>query len=88
MVIRLAIATICERKPCRAEILRNGQFPPVYWLPFPKTAEAPWAAHSLHALSLEQDRISALTLIAKPTDPQLFEAFGLPPILPDTANIK
>jgi hypothetical protein len=49
--------------------------------------DAPWTAH-LHVLSLEQDTISALTLFAKPTGPQLFDTFGLPLILPDTASIE
>jgi RNA polymerase sigma-70 factor, ECF subfamily len=39
--------------------------------------ETPWGAHSIHLLSLEQDRISTLTLFAKPDGPQLFHAFGL-----------
>jgi hypothetical protein len=37
-------------------------------------------------LSLEQNAISGVTLFAKPTGPQLFAAFGLPLILPDTAG--
>jgi RNA polymerase sigma-70 factor, ECF subfamily len=48
--------------------------------------DAPWAAHSIHVLSLEQETISALTLFAKPDGPQLFHAFGLPLILPDTGK--
>jgi len=46
-------------------------------------ADAPWAAHSIHVLSLEQDTISKLTLFAKPAGPGLFHAFGLPLILAD-----
>jgi len=34
-------------------------------------------------LSLEQNAISGLTLFIKPTGPQLFQAFGLPLILPE-----
>lgn len=51
-------------------------------------ADAPWAAHSIHVLSLEQDTISALTLFAKPASPRLFDAFGLPLILPDAASAE
>jgi RNA polymerase sigma-70 factor, ECF subfamily len=51
-------------------------------------AEAPWAAHSIHVLSLEQDMISALTLFPKPMGPQLFPAFGLLLTLPDVANFQ
>ena len=45
--------------------------------------EGPWAAHSIQVLSLEQNAISGLTLFVKPAGPQLFQAFGLPLILPD-----
>jgi RNA polymerase sigma-70 factor (ECF subfamily) len=48
-------------------------------------ADAPWAAHSIHVLSLEQDMISALTLFYRP-DPQLLQAFALPPTLPDASG--
>jgi len=41
-------------------------------------ADGPWAAHSIHVLALEQDKISALTLFPKPAGPPLFRAFGLP----------
>src|SRR5262245_21743924 len=51
-------------------------------------ADAPWAAHSIHVLSLEQDTISTLTLFAKPASPRLFDAFGLPLILPDAASAE
>jgi RNA polymerase sigma-70 factor, ECF subfamily len=44
-------------------------------------SDAPWAAHSIHVLSLEQSTISRLTLFAKPVGPRLFDAFGLPPTL-------
>jgi RNA polymerase sigma-70 factor (ECF subfamily) len=43
--------------------------------------DAPFAAHSIHVLSLEHDTISALTLFVKPDGPRLFEAFGFPPTL-------
>jgi RNA polymerase sigma-70 factor (ECF subfamily) len=51
-------------------------------------ADAPWAAHSIHVLTLEHDLISTLTLFVKPAGPRLFHAFGLPPILPDTASAE
>jgi RNA polymerase sigma-70 factor (ECF subfamily) len=41
-------------------------------------ADGPWAAHSIHVLSLDRDNISTLTLFAKPDGPRLFQAFGLP----------
>jgi RNA polymerase sigma-70 factor, ECF subfamily len=41
-------------------------------------ADAPWTAHSIHVLTLEDGKISRLTLFAKPDSPRLFEAFGLP----------
>lgn len=47
-------------------------------------ADAPWTAHSVHLLSLEQRAISRLTLFYKPVGPRLFEAFKLPQILADT----
>jgi len=46
------------------------------------TAGAPWAAHSVHVLSLERDTISTLTLFYKPASPSLLDAFGLPLTLP------
>ena len=49
-------------------------------------ANAPWAAHSIHVLSLEHDRIAALTLFVKPEGQRLFQSFGLPLILPDVAR--
>jgi RNA polymerase sigma-70 factor (ECF subfamily) len=49
-------------------------------------ADAPWSAHSLQVLSLEEDRISTLTLFAKPDGPRLFHQFGLPLVLPDAAT--
>ena len=47
-----------------------------------ESCDAGWAAHSIHVLALDDDKIATLTLFAPPTGPQLFEAFGLPPILP------
>ena len=49
-------------------------------------ADAPWAAHSIHVLTLEQEMISRLTLFVKPDSPRLFHAFGLPLILPDVGS--
>jgi RNA polymerase sigma-70 factor, ECF subfamily len=49
-------------------------------------ADAPWSAHSLQVLSLEENRISTLTLFAKPDGPRLFHQFGLPLVLPDAAT--
>jgi RNA polymerase sigma-70 factor (ECF subfamily) len=43
-------------------------------------ADASWAAHSIHVLALERDRISSLTLFVEPA---VFHAFGLPLVLPD-----
>jgi RNA polymerase sigma-70 factor (ECF subfamily) len=48
-----------------------------------KNANAPWTAHSIHVLTLEQDAISRLTLFYKPDGLRLFDAFGLPLELPD-----
>jgi RNA polymerase sigma-70 factor, ECF subfamily len=48
-------------------------------------ANAPWSAHSIQVLSLEEDRIATLTLFMKPEGPRLFHQFGLPLILPDAA---
>jgi RNA polymerase sigma-70 factor, ECF subfamily len=64
------VPTAANRQPAFAVYSRSG-------------AEGPWAAHSIQVLSLEQNTISGLTLFVKPTGPQLFEAFGLPLILPD-----
>lgn len=44
-------------------------------------ADAPWEAHSIHVLTLEDSAISRVTLFAKPDGPRLFPAFGLPLIL-------
>ncbi len=52
------------------------------------SANAPWAAHSIHLLALEQNMISTLTLFVKPAGPGLFDAFGLPLALPDGASAE
>jgi RNA polymerase sigma-70 factor, ECF subfamily len=49
---------------------------------------APWNAHSIQVLALEQDSISTLILFAKPDGPRLFSAFGLPFVLPDTYGVQ
>jgi RNA polymerase sigma-70 factor, ECF subfamily len=48
--------------------------------------EAPWAAHSIHVLSLVHDSISTVTLFVRPEAPRLFEAFGLPLLVPGGDN--
>ena len=42
------------------------------------TPEAPWAAHSIHVLTVVDAKIAALTLFVKPEAPRLFASFGLP----------
>jgi len=64
------VPTAANRQPAFAVYSRSG-------------TEGAWAAHSIQLLSLEQNAISGLTLFVKPTGPQLFQAFGLPLILPD-----
>lgn len=63
------VPTAANRQPAFAAYSRTG-------------ADGPWAAHSIHVLALEQDKISALTLFPKPAGPPLFRAFGLPLVLP------
>ena len=46
----------------------------------------PWSAHSIHVLTLDGDRIAALTLFVKPDSLRLFEAFGFPLMLPDATS--
>jgi RNA polymerase sigma-70 factor (ECF subfamily) len=50
------------------------------------SVDAPWAAHSIHLLSLDDEAISRITLFVKPAAPRLFEAFGLPLVLPTDAE--
>ena len=64
------VPTAANRQPAFAAYFRSG-------------ADAPWAAHSIHVLTLEHDMISTLTLFVKPAGPRLFDAFGLPLILRD-----
>ena len=42
------------------------------------TAAAPWTAHSIQVLTLDDNLVSRLTLFVKPDSPRLFAAFGLP----------
>jgi RNA polymerase sigma-70 factor (ECF subfamily) len=59
----------------------NGQ--PAFALYGRNVTGGPWSAHSIHVLTLDRDRIAALTLFVKPDSPRLFEAFGFPLTLPD-----
>lgn len=61
----------------------NGQ--PAFAV-YERSGAGEWAAHSIHVLALQNETISALTLFVPPTGPQLFEAFGLPLVLPGAAN--
>jgi RNA polymerase sigma-70 factor (ECF subfamily) len=64
----------------------NGQ--PAFAVYARANAEAPLTAHSIHVLVLEGDLISTLTLFVPPTGPRLFQAFGLPLSIPDTASAE
>jgi RNA polymerase sigma-70 factor (ECF subfamily) len=66
------VPTAANRQPAFAAYSRAG-------------AGGPWSAHSIHVLALDRDRIAALTLFVKPDGPRLFNAFGFPLTLPDTA---
>jgi RNA polymerase sigma-70 factor (ECF subfamily) len=59
----------------------NGQ--PAFGIYERSATDGRWAAHAIQVLVLEGEMISALTLFVPPVGPQLFDAFGLPPILPD-----
>jgi RNA polymerase sigma-70 factor, ECF subfamily len=56
----------------------NGQ--PAFAV-YEQGADGRWAAHSIHVLTLANDAISTMTLFV---EPRLFEAFGLPRILPES----
>ncbi len=62
----------------------NGQ--PAFAVYEHSTADDRWAAHAIQVLTLEGEMISALTLFVPPVGPQLFDAFGLPPVLPGQAG--
>jgi RNA polymerase sigma-70 factor (ECF subfamily) len=64
----------------------NGQ--PAFAVYARTGADAPFTAHSIHVLALEDDMVSTLTLFVPPTGPRLFHAFGFPPSLPDAANAE
>jgi RNA polymerase sigma-70 factor (ECF subfamily) len=64
----------------------NGQ--PAFAVYARDGAEQPLTAHSIQVLALEDEMISTLTLFVPPTGPRLFEAFGLPLILPDSATAE
>lgn len=64
------VPTAANRQPAFAVYSRSG-------------TEGLWAAHSIQVLSLDENAISGLTLFVKPTGPHLFQAFGLPLILPN-----
>jgi RNA polymerase sigma-70 factor (ECF subfamily) len=60
----------------------NGQ--PAFAIYEHSAVDGRWTAHAIQVLALEGEMISSLTLFVPPVGPQLFEAFGLPRILPDT----
>jgi RNA polymerase sigma-70 factor (ECF subfamily) len=62
----------------------NGQ--PAFAVYERSGADPRWAAHSVHVLTLQDEMISKMTLFVPPTGPGLFDAFGLPLILPDAAS--
>lgn len=62
------VPTVANRQPAFAAYARNDR-------------DAPWAAHSIHVLTVADEGIAALTLFAKPEGPRLFPAFGLPLVL-------
>ena len=49
-------------------------------------AGSQWAARSIHVLTLEHELISTITVFGPPIGPSLFQAFGLPLILPEAAS--
>jgi RNA polymerase sigma-70 factor (ECF subfamily) len=60
----------------------NGQ--PAFAVYERPAANGGWAAHAIQVLTLEEEMISAITFFAPPAGPRLFEAFGLPLVLPDS----
>jgi RNA polymerase sigma-70 factor (ECF subfamily) len=67
------IPTAANGQPAFAVYARDG-------------ADGPLEAHSIQVLTLDESSISTLTLFVPPTGPSMFEAFGLPIILPETAR--
>jgi RNA polymerase sigma-70 factor, ECF subfamily len=51
-------------------------------------ADTRWNARSIQVLTLRDETISALTTFEPPIGPQLFQAFGLPLVLPDASGVK
>lgn len=62
----------------------NGQ--PAFAAYARHSVDAPWDAHSIHVLTIQDSMISRLTLFVKPESPRLFTAFGLPLVLPADAD--
>ena len=58
----------------------NGQ--PAFAV-YERGGDGRFAAHSIHVLTLARDAISTMSLFV---EPRLVPAFGLPPVLPDTAH--
>lgn len=63
------VPTLANRQPAFAAYSRSNP-------------EAPFTTHSIHVLTLVNEKISDLTLFVKPEAPRLFRAFGLPLVLP------
>jgi RNA polymerase sigma-70 factor (ECF subfamily) len=61
----------------------NGQ--PAFAVYERAASDGRWASHAIQVLTLQGERISALTLFVSPTGPTLFDAFGFPLMLPDMA---
>jgi RNA polymerase sigma-70 factor, ECF subfamily len=57
----------------------NGQ--PAFAVYERSATDGRWAAHSIHVLTFENAAISTMTLFI---EPRLFDAFGLPRVLPDS----
>jgi RNA polymerase sigma-70 factor (ECF subfamily) len=69
----LLLPTAANRQPAFAMYTRPG-------------AGERWVAHAIHVLTLEQNRISRLTLFVETGGRSLFPGFGLPLVLSDTAR--
>jgi RNA polymerase sigma-70 factor (ECF subfamily) len=61
----------------------NGQPAFAAWFRSRSAPTAPWAAHSLHVLSVDEQGISRITLFVGSNVTRLFESFALPTILAD-----
>jgi RNA polymerase sigma-70 factor, ECF subfamily len=60
----------------------NGQ--PAFAVYDYSVADGRWTAHAIHVLTIRDQAISAVTAFQPPTGPNLFPAFRLPIVLPDT----